>query len=55
MEQIVAQHGACRGAGEHQMPRDPRNTAPMTTRTGIAMYVGAVLGPGVLLLPALAA
>ena len=27
----------------------------MTTRSGIAMYVGAVLGPGVLLLPALAA
>jgi len=27
----------------------------MTTRAGIAMYVGAVLGPGVLLLPALAA
>jgi amino acid efflux transporter len=27
----------------------------MTTRAGIALYVGAVLGPGVLLLPALAA
>jgi amino acid efflux transporter len=37
------------------MPRVSRDTASMTTRTGIAMYVGAVLGPGVLLLPALAA
>src|SRR4051812_29497297 len=37
------------------MPRIPRNTASMTTRAGIALYVGAVLGPGVLLLPALAA
>src|SRR3954464_13934620 len=27
----------------------------MTTRSAVAMYVGAVLGPGVLLLPALAA
>ena len=34
------------------MPRDPRDTASMlTTRSGIAMYVGAVLGPGVLLSP----
>jgi amino acid efflux transporter len=27
----------------------------LTTRSGAALYVGAVLGPGVLLLPALAA
>src|SRR3954447_17575193 len=33
-----------------------RNTACMlSTRTATAMYVGAVLGPGVLFLPALAA
>ena len=37
------------------MPRIPCDSASMTTRAGTALYVGAVLGPGVLLLPALAA
>jgi amino acid efflux transporter len=38
------------------MPRESRNTASMlSTRTATALYVGAVLGPGVLILPALAA
>src|SRR5262245_51911667 len=40
----------------HQMPSIRRNTASMlSTRTATAMYVGAVLGPGVLFLPSLAA
>ena len=51
--------GRWRGASEHQMPPDPRNTACMTgtlsTRSATALYVGAVLGPGVLIVPALAA
>ena len=35
---------------------DPRDTAQMlSTRSATALYVGAVLGPGVLLIPALAA
>jgi amino acid efflux transporter len=43
-------------ANEHQTPRIPRKTPSMlSTRSGTALYVGAVLGPGVLLLPALAA
>src|SRR3954464_5035766 len=38
------------------MPVDRRETAHMlSTRSATAMYVGAVLGPGVLFLPALAA
>src|SRR3954467_11303167 len=38
------------------MPGDRRDTAcVLTTRSATAMYVGAVLGPGVLFLPALAA
>jgi amino acid efflux transporter len=38
------------------MPPDRRNTVGMlSTRSATALYVGAVLGPGVLLLPALAA
>jgi amino acid efflux transporter len=38
------------------MPQNPRDTASMlSTRTATALYVGAVLGPGVLILPALAA
>src|SRR3954464_2432586 len=38
------------------MPVDRRKTARvLSTRSAIAMYVGAVLGPGVLFLPALAA
>ncbi len=38
------------------MPGDRRETAVMlTTRTAIALYVGAVLGPGVLFIPAVAA
>ena len=45
-----------RGASEHHMPPIPRDTACMlSTRTATALYVGAVLGPGVLILPALAA
>src|SRR6185295_4729679 len=44
------------GARGHQMPLDRRNTVAMlSTRSAAALYVGAVLGPGVLLLPALAA
>ena len=40
----------------HNLPADPRDNASMlSTRTGTAMYVGAVLGPGVLFLPSLAA
>ena len=43
-------------ASRHQVPSDPRNTASMlSTRSATALYVGAVLGPGVLLIPALAA
>src|SRR3954449_1054942 len=38
------------------MPVDRRDTASvLSTRSATAMYVGAVLGPGVLFLPALAA
>src|SRR5262245_65262287 len=38
------------------MPPISRDTASMlSTRTATALYVGAVLGPGVLILPALAA
>jgi amino acid efflux transporter len=38
------------------MPVDPGNTVGMlSTRTATALYVGAVLGPGVLIVPALAA
>ncbi len=45
-----------RGASRHHMPPIPRDTACMlSTRTATALYVGAVLGPGVLILPALAA
>ena len=45
-----------RGASGHHMPPIPRDTACMlSTRTATALYVGAVLGPGVLILPALAA
>ena len=48
--------GMSRGASEHHMPPIPRDTASMlSTRTATALYVGAVLGPGVLILPALAA
>jgi amino acid efflux transporter len=56
-------HRCHRGAPAHQ--RDPRPhpvvsgeaglTAALTTRAGAALYVGAVLGPGVLLIPSLAA
>ena len=51
---VRADHCACgrRRASEHQMPPDPRNTASMlSTRAGTALYVGAVLGPGVLIAP----
>ena len=37
------------------MPGDRRDHPGMTTRSATALYVGAVLGPGVLLLPGLAA
>ena len=54
--QIIAQTVAAAGARQHQMPPIPRDTACMlSTRTATALYVGAVLGPGVLILPALAA
>src|SRR4029077_1480376 len=48
--------GGQRGARGHQTPRDRReNVHMLSTRSATALYVGAVLGPGVLLLPALAA
>ena len=56
MRQIIAQT-ARRGANwAPNAPRIGADTACMlSTRSATALYVGAVLGPGVLLLPALAA
>src|SRR4051794_4298363 len=43
------------GRIEHQTPSNRRNTATMlSTRAATALYVGAVLGPGLLIVPALA-
>jgi amino acid efflux transporter len=54
--QIIAHHRA-RGAQVSSNCPGIRGTLPpmLSTRTAIALYVGAVLGPGVLILPALAA
>jgi len=39
----------------HRVPYQPGNHCVMTTTRGIALYVGALLGPGLLVLPGLAA
>jgi hypothetical protein len=46
----------CLGFGPIMLGMDQtRSTSSLGTASGAALYVGAVLGPGVLLLPALAA
>src|SRR4051794_23984239 len=54
--QMIARLGGCPPWSQHQMPGDRRNTAcVLSTRSATAMYVGAVLVPGDLFLPARAA
>src|ERR1700752_894314 len=63
MEWIIAQNSHQRGTFATTCPRfgsiiDGMSTAPhgrLGIPAGTALYVGAVLGPGVLILPALAA
>src|ERR1700742_4802515 len=56
LAQIVAQLGTRRAQfGTICPPICARMPDMLSTRTGTAMYVGAVLGPGVLFLPSLAA